>query len=360
MSYLGSSAAPLPVAFAGVNGQSFNGGTNTFTLSRSVSKTTDIELVVNNVQQNPYDGSYSVSGNVLTTAEAVSAGVANVYVGYRDAPLGSFSPIAGSVFPSSMSTGAPTWNANGNTGIGGAPPSTGIALTLPNTDVLTFAGTDGNFATNGYYSGGWKYITPGAAGKYSVYGSAHYWYGAASGSANGAISFVQTMSLDKDKSLALQGANSYAGAGITFPATQNPSSDANTLDDYEEGTWTPIVTGSTSGTAGAYGNQVGRYVKIGSLVTVTGFLTFTKGTILGAVTISLPFTAGTYTGYGDSTPISGTWSWAGDMPKLMLTSSAQASAYMWDANTNTITDVDLSASGSSNNIVFSLTYRAAA
>ncbi len=31
------------------------------------------------------------------------------------------------------------------------------------------------------------------------------------------------------------------GSGqITFPATQNPSADANTLDDYEEGTWTPV------------------------------------------------------------------------------------------------------------------------
>ena len=28
---------------------------------------------------------------------------------------------------------------------------------------------------------------------------------------------------------------------ITFPTTQVPSSDANTLDDYEEGTWTPVI-----------------------------------------------------------------------------------------------------------------------
>ena len=97
MSYLGSSAAPLPVAFAGVNGQSLNGGSNTFTLSRSVAKTTDIELIINNVQQNPYDGSYSVSGNVLTTAEVVSAGVANVYVRYLDAPIASITPPDGTV-----------------------------------------------------------------------------------------------------------------------------------------------------------------------------------------------------------------------------------------------------------------------
>jgi hypothetical protein len=31
---------------------------------------------------------------------------------------------------------------------------------------------------------------------------------------------------------------SASGSGITFPATQSASTNANTLDDYEEGTWT--------------------------------------------------------------------------------------------------------------------------
>jgi hypothetical protein len=35
------------------------------------------------------------------------------------------------------------------------------------------------------------------------------------------------------------------GGQIVFPATQNPSAGANTLDDYEEGTWTPSITGIT-------------------------------------------------------------------------------------------------------------------
>src|SRR5262245_1079228 len=29
---------------------------------------------------------------------------------------------------------------------------------------------------------------------------------------------------------------------LPFPALQNSSADANTLDDYEEGTWTPTIT----------------------------------------------------------------------------------------------------------------------
>jgi len=53
-------------------------------------------------------------------------------------------------------------------------------------------------------------------------------------------------------------------SGINFPATQVASSDANTLDDYEEGTWTPSVGGTAT-----YTTQTGRYVKIGNRVFIT-------------------------------------------------------------------------------------------
>jgi len=58
-----------------------------------------------------------------------------------------------------------------------------------------------------------------------------------------------------------------SGAGITFPATQSASTDANTLDDYEEGTWTPNIGGNAT-----YYSQTGRYVKIGNTVTLYMYL----------------------------------------------------------------------------------------
>jgi hypothetical protein len=58
-----------------------------------------------------------------------------------------------------------------------------------------------------------------------------------------------------------------SGAGITFPATQSASSDANTLDDYEEGTWTPSLGGNTT-----YSQQAGTYKKVGGLVYVSAIL----------------------------------------------------------------------------------------
>jgi hypothetical protein len=80
--------------------------------------------------------------------------------------------------------------------------------------------------------------------------------------------------------------------GITFPATQVPSADANTLDDYEEGTWTPSLAGSVSDPTGVtYDGRAGFYTKVGRLVTVNcslGFTTYTGGS--GAFRISgLPF-----------------------------------------------------------------------
>jgi len=64
-----------------------------------------------------------------------------------------------------------------------------------------------------------------------------------------------------------------AHGGITFPGTQNASDDANTLDDYEEGTWTATITvdGGTMTLDAA--NNTGSYVKIGRLVHVQGFFT---------------------------------------------------------------------------------------
>jgi hypothetical protein len=57
--------------------------------------------------------------------------------------------------------------------------------------------------------------------------------------------------------------------GIGFPATQVASSDANTLDDYEEGTFTPTYGGGISNPTVTYNRQAGRYVKIGQFVQVT-------------------------------------------------------------------------------------------
>jgi hypothetical protein len=86
---------------------------------------------------------------------------------------------------------------------------------------------------------------------------------------------------------------STSGAGITFPATQSASSDANTLDDYEEGTWTVTLAFGGGSTGIAYGGRTGTYVKVGSMVMARCAVDITsKGSSTGAATITgFPFTA---------------------------------------------------------------------
>ena len=62
------------------------------------------------------------------------------------------------------------------------------------------------------------------------------------------------------------GTYATSGTGITFPATQSASSNANTLDDYEEGTWTPAWFGTTTNPTITYSEQTGLYIKIGKMV----------------------------------------------------------------------------------------------
>jgi len=97
---------------------------------------------------------------------------------------------------------------------------------------------------------------------------------------------------------------STSGSGITFPATQSASTEANTLDDYEEGTWTPIAARFTGGNITAvYGaSNAGRYTKIGRLVTIECYLDITsvasQGSSLSQIK-GLPFTsASSYLGNG--------------------------------------------------------------
>jgi len=110
---------------------------------------------------------------------------------------------------------------------------------------------------------------------------------------------------------------------IEFPATQNPSSNANTLDDYEEGTFTPscVCTGQTI----TLGTAIGTYTKIGNVVRaqIAIVISTVSGAAGGNTTISgFPFANGdtTYTaqgaiGYNDgfANTIGGAWMSSTDM-----------------------------------------------
>jgi hypothetical protein len=83
------------------------------------------------------------------------------------------------------------------------------------------------------------------------------------------------------------GGDLQVSSGITFPATQVAKSDANTLDDYEEGTWTPTST------TGSYTSASGTYTKTGRVVVLNFSVTFPASGMSGNARLnSIPFNVG--------------------------------------------------------------------
>jgi hypothetical protein len=157
-------------------------------------------------------------------------------------------------------------------------------------------------------------------------------------------SYTTVMTLNANGALALQGGASANGVGITFPATQSASSDANTLDDYEEGTWTPVVfSGVTDATMS--GDNQGRYTKVGRAVTIQAYIqTTTLNGLGGGAQLSikgLPFAIpAVFSAYGGTT--------AGQAGNLNITAGQSVGVYpeagtsrltpqVWTATTGTTT-----------------------
>lgn len=104
--------------------------------------------------------------------------------------------------------------------------------------------------------------------------------------------------LEGDASLAdLTVSGTLSTDNVKFPATQVASADANTLDDYEEGTFTPGISFGGSSTGITYAGQQGFYTKIGRLVHVVIQINLSdKGAQTGnALVTALPFTSSTIT-----------------------------------------------------------------
>jgi hypothetical protein len=190
----------------------------------------------------------------------------------------------------------------------GLPLSTGVTGTLPvanggtgqtsyTNGQLLIGNTTGNTLTKATLTAGTGITITNGTGSISIASTA-----AAGGSTTqvqynnagvfGGISGVTTdgTRMTASTTIGVGGATpSTSGSGITFPATASASTSANTLDDYEEGTWTPAFTGYTGG----YSNQAGRYVKIGQFVSIETLLqpataTFTSSSAETVIT-GLPF-----------------------------------------------------------------------
>ena len=185
--------------FQSLQGKRFNGdgSTTAFTLDVAPSSTLDIEVFVGNVRQDP-NSAYTLSGTTLTFTGAPPSGTNNIYVVHQAKSVGTIDPPATETVAKTFSGG------------------------------VTMSGTT-------THSGTLKVDTVSE-----------------NSSGNGVAIDGVTL---KDNGVVL------GTGGINFPDSQTASADANTLDDYEEGSWTP-TSASIS-----FSSATGRYVKIGAQVT---------------------------------------------------------------------------------------------
>jgi hypothetical protein len=159
---------------------------------------------------------------------------------------------------------------------------------------------------NGKYSVGGALGTPSSGTVTNLTGTASIningTVGATTASTVAATTVVASSTIKGATTISVGNATpSASGAGITFPATQSASTNANTLDDYEEGTWTPTFSRNGANPSLTY-TASGAYTKVGRLVTVSAKMSISAVAAQGTganIVQGLPFTPeGTYTSFG--------------------------------------------------------------
>jgi hypothetical protein len=230
------------------------------------------------------DGSKGLVSNAMTGTGSVVMSASPIFTGTVGAAdlTTTGNTILGDATTDTLNVGAGglVKDASGNVGIGTASPTVKLQISRENSceaRVTTVSGADMALFSDG--SAGWCYTNNN--------------YSLVLGTNN-----VERMRIDTSGNVGI-GVTSPAcildisgatGGQIKFPATQNASANANTLDDYEEGTWTPTIIGTATAGVGTYTTQVGVYTKVGRLITISGTVIWTAHTGTGNMAIqAIPF-----------------------------------------------------------------------
>jgi hypothetical protein len=224
----------------------------------------------------------------------------------------------------------------------GLPLSTGVTGNLPVTNLNS--GTSASSSTYWRGDGTWAAVSASPAGS-----TTQFQYNNA-GSAAGAANLVYNANGPIVSSLGVGSTTpSASGAGIAFPATQSASSDVNTLDDYEEGTWTPSIGGSAT-----YNSRWGSYTKVGRVVTCQFWISVNAIGSGSATTITgLPFSINnpTYANDISGGPVTYFASSATSVYTLNIRGTAGGTSLFFSGTTATSTTINNSVSVFQNSAV---------
>jgi hypothetical protein len=143
-------------------------------------------------------------------------------------------------------------------------------VAIASTSYGTFDAPTSGYAYHEYKYNGTRYGLVGQANALVSGGSATDWCVNASNNLVLGTGSTERARIDSSGNLLVGTTSAVSGGGvlqvsngITFPATQSASSNANTLDDYEEGTWTPsLPNGGTISINHAVYTKIGRQVTV--------------------------------------------------------------------------------------------------
>ena len=242
--------------FQSLQGKRFNGdgSTTAFTLDIAPSSVLDIEVFVENVRQDP-NSAYNLSGTTLTFTGAPPSGTNNIYVVHQAKAVGTIDVPA--TYKSEAQTISGARTHTGVVGIGAAN-STSVPLRIFDTGSNTATTELLRLETGS---------STDDSGIKLDFRTAH---------TNGIIEFLDgSGSFDGNFVFKTGTGSALATPAERLRITPNGlaiggTGTANTLDDYEEGTFTPTLTGESSNPSSiSYNAQTGNYTKVGRLVTFT-------------------------------------------------------------------------------------------
>jgi len=270
MAYLGNAPARSFISFERQVFTIVNSQT-AYTLSHSVTNENDIRLVINNIVQEPGSGkAYTASGTTLTLSAALVNGTDEMYCVFLGRAVGTVVPPNNSVTSAKLASQDITFSED---------------IILGDSKKAIFgAGSDLQI----YHDGSNSYVDDTGTGRLYLRGDNRVQIQKYTGEdmvtaiADGAVNLYY----DNSKKLE----TTSSGINITGGVRLGGNNAANELDDYEEGTFTPKLEGSS--TSGSSPTGAGRYTKIGNLVHID--FSFVNKTISGAVgdlrIKELPFT----------------------------------------------------------------------